>query len=68
MGIYVKDKELQKKARATLGNYKEGRQLTQKSLAEEFGVSRITIASWLSGRQNFSGMAIKLLKMKGILS
>ena len=68
MGKHYKDEELQKKARAVLGNYKEGHQLTQERLAKEFGVSRITIAYWLSGRQNFSGMAIKLLKMKGILS
>ncbi len=61
------EKELQKKAMFALKEYKEEHQFTQEDLARKMGVTRVTISMWLIGKQNFSGIAIELLKAKGIL-
>lgn len=60
-------KELQKKARFALMRYKDEHNLTQEELAEELGVTRTTVGSWLIGKQNFSGPMLRLFQMKGIL-
>lgn len=61
------NKESQKKARFALKNYKEDNNLTQEDLAREMGVSRVTVGNWLIGKQNFSGVMLKLFQMKRIL-
>ena len=60
-------KELQKKAQFALMRYKEEHHLTQEELAEELGVTRVTVGHWLIGKQNFSGPMLRLFQIKGIL-